>query len=218
MIEDLVAYAGPTIRQHGYWMVGAIIWLEAMGLPLPGESLMIAAALYAATTHELSIELLVLAAAIGAVMGDNCGYLIGARLGRPAMERWGPRIGLSVQRQRLGQYLFLRYGGVVVFFGRFIAFLRTFAALLAGANRMVWPRFLFWNALGGLCWTGGYGFGAYFLGTEMARITGPIGLGLAGAGLAAIAWAIWFLKTNEHRMILRAEAAMAARETAMAQH
>ena len=148
----MIDFLEGLIQQYGYWMVGVIIGLEAMGLPLPGESLLIATAIYAATTGNLAIEWIVLAAAAGAIMGDNAGYLVGQRLGRPALEKYGPRVGLTVPRQRLGQYLFLRYGGVVVFFGRFIAFLRVFAALLAGSNRMPWGRFLMWNALGG--WRG----------------------------------------------------------------
>ena len=137
----MIDFLEHLIQQYGYGMVGLVICLEAMGLPLPGESLLIATAIYAATTHNLAIEWIVIAAAIGAIMGDNFGYLIGQRLGRPALEKYGPKIYLTVERQRLGQYLFLKYGGVVVFFARFIAFMRTFAALLAGANRMPWRRF-----------------------------------------------------------------------------
>lgn len=198
------------IQHYGYGAVGIIICLEAMGLPLPGESLLIATAIYAATTHNLAIEWIVLAAAAGAIMGDNFGYLIGQRLGRPALERYGPRIGLTVPRQRLAQYLFFRYGGVVVFFGRFIAFLRVFAALLAGSNRMPWGRFLMWNALGGICWTHLYGIGAYVLGSQIHRLAGPLGLALGAVAVVVLVLFIRFLKQNEHRLIAEAETQMAA--------
>ena len=202
------------VQQHGYWIVGVIIGLEAMGLPLPGESLLIAAAIYAATTHQLAIEWLVGAAAVGAIMGDNLGYLIGHRLGRPALEKYGPRIGLTVPRQRLGQFLFMKYGGIVVFIGRFVAFLRVFAALLAGANRMRWGRFLVWNALGGITWTHLYGIGAYVLGDQAHKLAGPFGLVIGTVTLVAAVVVVWFLKKNEHRLIAQAEAEMAAYEAA----
>lgn len=212
MIEDV----GPLVQRYGYGLVGGIICLEAMGLPLPGESLLIGAAIYAATTGDLAIGWLVLAAATGAVMGDNLGFLIGHRLGRPAMERYGPRVGLTVPRQRLGQFLFLKHGGVVVFFGRFIAFLRTFVALLAGANRMDWGRFLLWNALGGTVWACGYGFGAFFLGNQVHRLTGPFGLVLGGIAVVVAGGTVWFLKKNEKRLVRQAETEMASHEAARA--
>lgn len=135
-------------RHYGYGAIFAGVLLESSGLPLPGESLLIAASLYAATTHHLAILLLVPAAAMGAILGDQIGYAIGRHVGVRVLERWGRRVGLSAERLELGRYLFRRYGGRVVFLGRFVAVLRTFAALLAGANRMPWPRFLLWNALG----------------------------------------------------------------------
>jgi membrane protein DedA with SNARE-associated domain len=207
---------GPLIQRYGYGVVGGVVCLEAMGLPFPGESLIIASAIYAATTGELHIQFLVLSAAIGAIMGDNFGYAIGHRLGRPALERYGPKVGLTVPRQKLGQYLFFKYGGSMVFIGRFIAFVRTFAALLAGANGMNWWRFLMWNALGGIAWTSLYGFGAYALGTQAQKLAGPIGWALAGAAVLAAAGVFWFLKRNEARLVRRAEAEMSAYEESVA--
>jgi membrane protein DedA with SNARE-associated domain len=192
--------------------VGVIIFFESMGFPLPGESLLIGAAVYAATQGGLQIELVVLFAAIGAIMGDNAGYLIGRTAGRSALLRWGPKIGLTAPRLRLGEYLFLRHGPKVVFFGRFTAFLRTLAALVAGATRMPWHSFLFWNAIGGICWTAGYGFGAYMLGNQVHHLAGPVGLVLAVAGLAVIIWAILFVRRHEQRLILEAEAELSRRE------
>ena len=205
-----------VVLTYGYAAIGVVICLEAMGLPLPGESLMIASAIYAATTGRLQIEWIVLSAAVGAIMGDNIGYLIGQRLGIPALEKHGPRIGLTVGRQRLGQFLFHKYGGIVVFFGRFIAFLRVFAALLAGSNRMPWGRFLVWNALGGIAWTHLYGIGAYILGNQVHKLVGPFGIVIGVAAAIAVVAVIWFLKTNEHKLIARAEAEMAAVDAARA--
>lgn len=212
----MIAFLEHIVQHYGYGAVGLIICLEAMGLPLPGESLLIATAIYAATTHQIAIEWVVLAAAVGAIMGDNFGYFIGARLGRPALEKYGPKIGLTLPRQRLGEYLFHRYGGVVVFFGRFVAFMRVFAALMAGSNRMRWSRFLMWNALGGIAWTHLYGIGAYLLGSQVHYVAGPFGLiiGLVAATVAV--GAFLFLKKNEARLIHKAEVEMAAYEAQLA--
>ena len=107
----------------------------------------------------------------------------------------------------LGRYLFRRHGGKVVFFGRFIAILRTFAALLAGANRMPWPSFLVYNALGGIGWAGGYSLAAFLLGRQMEKISGPLGLALGIVAVAAVGSAFLFLKRNEKRLTTDAMAA-----------
>ena len=197
------------LAHYGYGVVGLIVMLESMGAPLPGESLLIGTALYCAATHRLEIGWVVAVAVAGAIMGDNFGYLIGRSLGFRLLARWGGRIGLTDDRLLLGRYLFRRHGGKVVFFGRFIAILRTFAALLAGANRMPWPSFLFYNALGGIGWAGGYSLAAYLLGRQMERISGPLGLVLGLVALAVVGSAFVFLKHNEKR--LTDEAMTAAR-------
>ena len=205
------------VQHHGFWVVGAVIFFESMGVPLPGESLLIAAALYAATTGDITIEHVVAASALGAVLGDNAGYLIGRRIGPPVLARYGPRVGLTLDRQRLGRFLFLRHGGKVVFFGRFIAFLRTFAALLAGANHMPWGRFLLWNALGGVFWTCLYGFGAYLLGNQVHRLVGPFGIAVGIVALAVVVLTIRFVRRHEARLIEAAKTEMGEQETAAGQ-
>ena len=175
--------------------------LEATGLPLPGESLMIAAALYAAATHRLDILVIVPVAAVGAIVGDQIGYFIGRSIGFRVLARFGRRIGLSEERLELGRYLFRRYGGRVVFLGRFVAVLRTFVALLAGANQMAWHSFLVWNALGGIGWTSLYGFGAYLLGDAFKRVSGPVGIAMAVIVVAALVVGVMFVKRNERRLL-----------------
>lgn len=198
------------LAHYGYGLVGLVVMLESMGAPLPGESLLIGTALYCATTHKLKIGWVVAVAIIGAVMGDNFGYLIGRSIGFRVLARWGRHVGLTEDRLTLGRYLFRRHGGKVVFFGRFIAILRTFAALLAGANRMPWHSFLFWNALGGIGWAGGYSFAAYALGSQVEKLSGPIGIGLGVVALLILVPAFLFLKKNERR--LTDEAMAAAKE------
>lgn len=188
-------------QHYGYAVIFFGILLESTGLPLPGESLLIAAAVYAATTHQLDILVLVPLAAAGAIIGDQIGYFLGRWIGFRVLARWGRSLGLTDERLGLGRFLFRKYGGPVVFVGRFVAFLRTFAAVLAGANRMPWHSFLLWNALGGVGWTALYGFGAYGLGDAVKRVSGPVGIGLAVVGGAALVAALVFVKRNEKRLM-----------------
>ena len=195
-------------QHYGYAVVFAGVLLESTGLPLPGESLLIAAAIYAATTHHLSIFVIVPVAALGAICGDQIGYFVGRWIGYRVLAHWGRKVGLSDERLELGRYLFRRYGGEVVFFGRFVAILRTFAALLAGANRMPWHTFLLWNALGGIGWTSLYGFGAWLLGDAAKRLSGPVGIVLGVIGAAVLVAAFLYVKRNERRLLEQARQEM----------
>jgi membrane protein DedA with SNARE-associated domain len=192
---------GSLFEQYGYVAVFLGVMLESTGLPLPGESLMIAAALYAASTHRLDILILVPLAAMGAICGDQIGYFVGRWIGYRVLGRLGRKVGLSDERLELGRFLFRKYGAGVVFLGRFVAFLRTFAAVLAGANRMPWHSFLLWNALGGVCWTALYGFGAYASGDAAKRITGPLGIGLGVVGALVLLAIVIFVRRNERKLI-----------------
>ena len=142
-----------------------------MQLPLPGETILVGAALLAGTTGQLSIIAVVVAAAAGAIVGDGIGYAAGRRFGLPMLEKYGHYIHLDKDRLLIGRYLFFQYGSVVVFVGRFVAVLRMFAALLAGANRMPWGRFTFFNVSGGICWASSFGFGAHAVGTAIYKIS-----------------------------------------------
>ncbi len=197
------------VERFGPGLVGVSTALEATGLPLPGESLLIATAVYAGTSGRLSIFAVVAAAAIGAIVGDNIGYIVGRTLGYGALRRFGRHVGLTEQRLALGRYLFRRHGRAVVFAGRFVAFLRTVVALLAGANRMDWGPFLLANAAGGICWAALYGFSAYLLGDEVRRISGPAAIGLGIAAAIAVVAGVVYLRRNEARLtdLARREAA-----------
>ena len=203
----LIHHLDHLLQHYGYGFIGLIVMLESMGAPLPGESLIIGTAIYCATTHRLDIVWVIAVAILGAIMGDNFGYLIGRSVGFRVLARFGGRVGLNEQRLKLGRYLFRQHGGKVVFFGRFIAVLRTFAALLAGANRMPWHSFLFYNALGGIGWAGGYGLAAYLLGQEARKLSGPFGLVVGTIAAIAVTAAVLFLKRNEQRLTRDAEAA-----------
>lgn len=198
------------LRRYGYGAIALVTGLESMGLPLPGETLLVAAALYAVATGRLDISAIVLCAALGAVVGDNAGYAIGRYYGAPLLRRHGGRIGLTPRRLILGQYLFLHYGAAVVFFGRFTALLRAFAALMAGANQMNWGRFLLWNAAGGAAWAALMGYGAYLLGARILKFAAPVGIAIGAATIVAAAVLAWVLHRKGMALEDRAVEEMAA--------
>lgn len=196
------------VGTYGPGLVGAVVLMEAMGLPVPAESLLIATAASLGTEHKPGITWIVTAAAAGAVLGDNIGYLVGRTLGWRALRRWGRHIGLSQDRLLLGAYLFRCHGGKVVFLGRFVVLLRTIAALLAGANRMDWWWFLPSNAAGGILWACIYGLGAYWLGNAIKRIAAPAGIALGVVALVVIIAAFLIIRRREHDLLQKAKAAM----------
>jgi membrane protein DedA with SNARE-associated domain len=180
------------LTAYGYFAVTAIIGLESLGLPLPGETILIAASAYAAARHGLNIAGVVLAAIAGATIGGLVAFWLGHKFGSALLARYGRYVGLTTRRIKLSQYLFQRHGGKVIFFGRFVALLRSLAALLGGINRMQWPRFLLFNALGAIAWAGVYGFGTYLFATEVKRFAAPVSIGLGVlAGAALVAGLIW---------------------------
>src|SRR5713226_3989861 len=208
---DLASFSSSLIhliQVHGPWVISVVVALESAGVPLPGETLLVAAALLAATTHQIDITVVVIAAAAGAIVGDGIGYTVGRRFGMPLLRRYGRYIRLDENRLLIGRYLFFRYGSAIVFFGRFIAVLRMFAALLAGANSMPAGRFFFFNVTGGVCWACLFGFGAYAVGAEIYKISGMlsvISLGLFIAGGYALSI---FIRRNEVTLRRRAEVAL----------
>jgi membrane protein DedA with SNARE-associated domain len=134
----------------------------------------------------------------GAILGDNIGFWIGRTYGTKFLLRYGKFVHLSESRLRLGQYLFEKHGAKIVFFGRFVAFLRVFAALLAGVNRYRWPQFLFFNAAGGIIWALTIGIGAFLFGDSIHRISGPLGI-IALTGVIAGVIAFMYIVRREER-------------------
>lgn len=188
------------LQVYGYWAVLVFVSIESIGIPFPGETMLLVAAIYAGTTHKLFIPFVIAAAAAGAILGDNIGFFIGREGGYRLLRRYGRYIGLSERKLKLGQYLFKKHGGKVVFFGRFVAVLRALAAFLAGTNRMQWPRFLVFNALGGIVWATIYGLGGYLLGKNIQRFTGPVGTVLIILAVIGVIAFIIFVRFNEQRM------------------
>ena len=175
----------------GYWLVFGLIAIETMGIPVPGETALIAAALLA-HDEKLDIVVLIALAAAAAILGDNVGFTIGRRVGRRVFEKPGPFHERRLAMLAAGEPFFERHGPKAVFLGRWVTGLRIASAWLAGMNRMHWPRFLFWNALGGVCWAVSVGLGAYFVGHAFEQIVGIGGIVAAGvvtgALLMYVAW------------------------------
>ncbi len=193
--------------RYGYPAVCVGVAVESMGVPVPGETILIAAGAYAGTTHRLSGWIVFAVAAGAAIVGDNIGYWAGRRGGFPLLRRYGHRIGVDDSKLKVGRYVFDRHGPVVVLVGRFVSVLRTYAAFLAGTNRMRWRVFLVANAAGGVAWAGLYAFGAYYAGDAIQRASLPISLGLGAVVLTAIAAALVVSRRQAGRLTARAEAA-----------
>jgi membrane protein DedA with SNARE-associated domain len=196
------------LSHYGLLAVFVVVGAESLGIPVPGETMLIAAALYSGTTHKLSIALIVLAAAAGAIVGDNIGYAIGRQGGWRLLRRYGHRVGIHERRLKLGRYLFLRHGGKVVFFGRFVSVLRTYAALLAGANHMPAPRFFVFNASGGIIWASIYGFGYYYAAGVVKRLNSALAIVAIALGVALIVAVALFIRRNIAEWEERAERAL----------
>jgi membrane protein DedA with SNARE-associated domain len=193
VVASLVDVAGNI----GLPLVFVLIAVESMGVPLPGETALFAAAIFASKGGP-PIEAVIAVAAAGAILGDNVGYLIGRKAGRRLLEAPGP-----FERHRraviaYGQPFFDRHGPKAVFLGRFISGLRITAAWLAGVNRMPWRSFLFWNASGGIVWATAVGVLAYSFGHAAEQAIKTAGLaGLIGA--VVLAGAIGFVIRRRHR-------------------
>jgi membrane protein DedA with SNARE-associated domain len=195
------------IATYGYWAVFALVGAESVGIPLPGETALIIAGAYAGNTHHLSPWIIFAVASAGAIIGDNIGFWIGDKGGYRLARRYGHKIRLDEHKLKIGRYLFDRHGPKVVFFGRFVSILRTYAAFLAGTSRMRWRRFLPANAAGGIVWAGIYTFAAYLAGNTLRRLSGTIDLAIGGAAILAVAAVLLIVRRQTGKLGERAEAA-----------
>lgn len=192
-----------------YLVVGGVVGVESLGIPLPGEIVLVTAALMS-SHHELAVNPLGvgIAAVMGAVIGDSIGYAIGRRFGMPLFDRLGRRFPkhFGPGHIALGEKLFNRWGVRAVFFGRFIALLRILAGPLAGALKMHYPRFLAANVSGAICWAGGTTALVYFAGIAAERWLERFSwIGLLIAVIAGVTAAI-LLRERTSRMIAELEA------------
>jgi membrane protein DedA with SNARE-associated domain len=199
-VSDLIA-------SYGYWAVFLLVAAESLGIPLPGETALITAGIYAGHTHRLSPWLIFLVAAAGAIIGDNIGYWIGDKGGYRLALRYGPKVRLDERKLKIARYLFDTHGGKVVFFGRFVSVLRTYAAFLAGTSKMRWRWFVAANAAGGIVWAGIYTLAAYLAGSTLQQVSGTINWILIGVAVVAIVAVVMLIRRQTDRLAARAEAA-----------
>jgi membrane protein DedA with SNARE-associated domain len=185
---------------YGLWALFVIVALESTGLPVPGETALVTAALYGGATGHFQLWEVIAVAFAGAVIGDTAGYWIGRTLGFRLLARYGRHVRITEDRLKIGRYLFRRHGGKIVFFGRFVALLRVLAALLAGANHMPWPRFFVMNAAGGLAWAASFATAAYVFGDRVAKVEGPIAIGLLALVTLGVAAALFTAHRYEKQM------------------
>jgi membrane-associated protein len=186
MLLGAIVDVGHLVELFGYPLLFALVAAESSGVPIPGETALITAAVLA-SQGKLEIALVIPIAAVAAIVGDNIGYQIGRRGGRWLLQRPGRFQRQRLQVLALGEPFFERHGPKAVFFGRFLLGLRVWASWLAGATRMPWRSFFLWNALGGVCWATGIGLLAYFLGNAAGNAISTFGLyGVVAVVIAAI--------------------------------
>jgi membrane protein DedA with SNARE-associated domain len=203
----VTATIAQLVATYGYWAVFLAVGLESIGVPMPGETTLIAAALFAGATHRLSLVYLVVVASVAAIAGDNLGYLIGRHGGYRLLRRYGHRVHVDEAKLKVGRYLFDRHGGGVVFFGRFVTVLRTYAAFLAGTNMMSWRRFLLYNAAGGILWAVLVGAGAYLLGAAVHQVSTVVTVAGGVLVVVVVVVLIFYLRRHMRRLERKAEQA-----------
>lgn len=202
---------GDIVTSAGYPAVFGLVALESLGIPLPGETAVVAASIYAGTTHRLSPWLIFAVAASGAIIGDNIGFWIGIKGGYRLARRYGPKVRLDESKLKVARYLFDRHGGMLVFFGRFVSVLRTYAAFLAGTMKMRWPQFVVANAAGGILWAAIYTSAGYLAGDALARLSVTIDIVLAGVAALVIVVVVVLLRRRLADLTERAEKAYPSR-------
>jgi len=204
----LAGHLSDLIARYGYLAVFCVIAIESAGIPLPGETILLSAAIFAGASRGLDIGGVIASAAAGAIIGDNLGFWAGRTFGFTLLTRYGRFIHLDESKLKLGQYLFQKHGGKIVFFGRFVAFLRAFAAILAGANRLDPTRFFVFNAVGGIVWASLFGVLGFVFGAQAHRIAAPFGAIAFALALVGLAFCWRFYKRREDQLTRAAEAAI----------
>jgi len=181
----------------GYFLP-ALVGVESLGVPSPGETALVLAAVLA-SQGKLEIWLVIVIAVASAIVGDNIGYAIGRKLGREVLEAPGPLQERRVKLIGIGDRFFDHHGSKAVFLGRWVSLVRIVVAWMAGINEMPFPRFFFWNALGGVTWATTVGLVAYYGGKSVTKVISAVGL-YGGIALAvAILAGLVFVKLRERR-------------------
>jgi membrane protein DedA with SNARE-associated domain len=204
----LTHYIAHLVHDYGLIVVAVVIGFESVGLPFPGETVLILAGIFAGTKHDLNIASVIVTAAIAAIAGQTIGYVVGREFGYRLLLRYGPYMKITEGRIKLGEYLFLRHGTKIIFIGRFVPVLRSLAGILAGANRMPWPQFMLANVAGAFAWSGIFGFAAYMLGHQVEHLAGPLVIFVGIAALIVLAIGANFVGRHEAQLVAEAERAL----------
>jgi membrane protein DedA with SNARE-associated domain len=191
------------VSDYGLALLFLLIAMESAGLPLPGETALVAAAVLAAR-GDFDIVWVIVVAAAAAIVGDNVGYWIGRVGGRRLLTRWAWLERHASRVLPWSERFFARHGAKTIFLGRFIAVLRVTAAWLGGVSRMEWWRFFFWNAAGGICWAVLVSLVAYYAGQAAADAIERWGQ-YAAAGIVVLLVVGFFVVRLLRRRMLRAE-------------
>ncbi|WP_225826203.1 DedA family protein [Streptomyces naphthomycinicus] len=162
-------HLAPLLGHYGYWAVGAVVFVEDFGVPAPGETILLAAGVYAGA-ERLDVVAVAAVAFAAAVAGDNLGYLIGRSGGRAFVHRWGRYVLLTPERFAAAEGFFTRHGGKIVTVARFVEGLRQANGIIAGTTGMRWRRFLVFNALGAALWVGLWTTLAYLAGSHITAV------------------------------------------------
>jgi membrane protein DedA with SNARE-associated domain len=204
------------IHAYGLLVVAAFIGLESICIPLPGETALIVGSVIAGRTHELNIIAVIVTATAASLIGRMIGYLIGAQFGYWLLLRYGSYVRITEARIKLGQYLFLKHGGIIIIIAQFIPVLRAIAGILAGANRMPWRRFVLASTIGAGLWATTFGIGGYSFGRQFAKLakswwlfSGPSGWVLFGFVAVILLLALaTFVGRHEAQLAAKAERAL----------
>ena len=195
------------IDTYGYWAVFAFVAVESLGVPIPGETALIAAAAWAGTTHKLNPWLIFLVAAAAVLTGNIAGYSIGAKGGFALARRYGKKLRLDETKLKVGRYVLDRQGTKIVFFGRFVSVLRTYVAFLAGTLHMSRPRFLGATVASAVAWSAIYTYLGYKASKTLERVSGKVDLAVAGAAVAVVLAVLLLVRHHVKRLADKAEAA-----------
>jgi membrane protein DedA with SNARE-associated domain len=184
------------LHDWGYLAVGGFLFFEDFGVPLPGETMLIAASLYAGAGH-LNIWLVGIVGFLAAVLGDNVGYLIGRSGGRDLVLKYGKAVFITPDRLDRAEDFFTRHGGKIVFIARFVEGLRQLNGVIAGIAGMPWRRFVLFNMLGAATWVGFWSSVGYLAGNHVETITHDFTYVAIAAGVVFVGWVLWRLR---HRL------------------
>lgn len=191
MFWHVLAQIGPYLDQYGYWAVFGGVFLEGLGIPVPGELLLIAGAIIAGSTGRMSILLLLPISLAAAIAGDNLAYAIGRFAGRHLVIKYGHFVFITAHRLSRAEFFYLRYGPPVVAIARFLTLMRQLNGIVAGVSNMNWRRFFLYDAVGAVLWVGLWGPLSFWLGTSSVNLINAVLI--ASPVLAVVGLGVTFL-------------------------